>query len=162
MPPKPTMPSVLPASSRPLESAGRGHSPLATAADDAYAPRSRNIAVPITYSATASALAPVAGMTSIPRFLQASTSMLSRPTPSRPTTLSAGAAGEQPRVDLRAVAHDQRIGRGHPGPKLVGAIDEALVVERFVLRGQPRDRGLVHEFADDDAHGATDSSRRAG
>ena len=27
MPPKPTMPSVLPASSRPLDSAGRGHSP---------------------------------------------------------------------------------------------------------------------------------------
>ena len=34
---------------------------------DAYAPRSSSIAVPITYSATASALAPVAGITSMPR-----------------------------------------------------------------------------------------------
>ncbi len=111
MPPKPTMPSVLPASSRPLESAARGHSPLATAADDAYAPRSRNMAVPITYSATASALAPVAGMTSIPRALQASTSMLSRPTPSLPTTLSAGAAASSAASTCVRLRTIERIGR---------------------------------------------------
>ena len=46
--------------------------------------------------------------------------------------------------------------------ELVRAIDEAFVVERFMACGKTRDRGLVHEFGDDDAHGPTDSSRTGG
>ena len=90
--PKPTMPSVLSESSRPWASAARGHSPAPTAAVAPKAGRRSSSAAPITYSATERALAPVAGMTSIRRALQAGRSMLSSPTPSLPTTLSLGAS----------------------------------------------------------------------
>jgi hypothetical protein len=56
----------------------------------------------ITYSATLSALAPVAGMTFMPLASQAGTSMLSSPTPSRPTTLQrVRAASSSPRTCVR-------------------------------------------------------------
>ena len=100
--PKPTRPSMRPPASRPSPSLFRGHMPAPTAAEDRYAPRSSIIAVVTTYSATAIALAPVAGMTRFPRDSQAATSMLSSPTPSRPTTLSKGAAAStSPRTCVR-------------------------------------------------------------
>ena len=105
-----------------------------------YAPRSSSIAVPITYSATASALAPVAGMTAMPRDSHSATSMLSRPTPSRPTTREPRRVGEQVRVHLRAVAHDQRVGLGEPGLELVATVDEVLVVDRLVMPRRARRR----------------------
>src|SRR5665213_2131247 len=92
MPPKPTRPRHLPPISRPSDSFARGHLPAATSVPATYAPRSSSIAVHTTYSATASALAPVAAITSMLRARQAATSMLSSPTPRRPTTASRGAA----------------------------------------------------------------------
>ena len=66
-----------------------------------------------TYSATASALAPVAGMTAMPRAAQASTSMLSRPTPSRPTTRSGrAAASSAPCTWVRLRTINASAGRG--------------------------------------------------
>src|SRR5574343_863722 len=60
------------------------------------------MAVPTTYSATLSALAPVAGSTGRPRARQASTSMLSRPTPRRPTTRQrVSASSSLPRTWVR-------------------------------------------------------------
>src|SRR6185312_14958728 len=93
--PKPTTPSVLPESSRPCDSAARGHWPAATAVLAPKTRRRSTNATPITYSATERALAPVAGMTSIRRAAQADRSMLSSPTPSRPTTLRRGAAASR-------------------------------------------------------------------
>jgi hypothetical protein len=90
--PKPTIPITLPAASRPWERVWRGHVPAPTARVEKYAPRNRMSATATTYSATDSAFAPLAGMTSIPRDSHATTSMLSSPTPSRPTTRSRAAA----------------------------------------------------------------------
>ena len=52
------------------------------------------MAEPITYSATDMAFAPIEGQTSIPRALQASTSMVSSPTPIRATSFRFGAASK--------------------------------------------------------------------
>ena len=153
MPPKPTTPSVLPAISRPLDK--RRARPRArgdVAPSIAYAPRSSIIAVPITYSATASAFAPVAGITSMPRASHAATSMLSSPTPSRPTTLSRGAAASSSAstcVRLRTISAS-----ASPICALqrVAPVDQRRVVERLVTRRQQVDGGRVHELADDDAH----------
>ena len=58
--------------------------------------------LPTTYSATDSAFAPVAGITFMPRASQAGTSMLSRPTPRRPTTRHRfRAASSSPRTWVR-------------------------------------------------------------
>jgi hypothetical protein len=101
MAPKPTRPSVAPSASRPI-SRLRGQPPAATSAEAKQAPR-RSISRPaITYSATLSSLAPVAGSTAMPRASQAATSMLSSPTPSRPTAISRGAASSStPRTWVR-------------------------------------------------------------
>ena len=97
------------------DSEARGHSPAATAAVEEYqAPRRSSIAVAITYSATASALAPVAGITSMPRAAQSAVSMLSRPTPSLPTTDSRGAAARSAASTSVRLRDDQRIGIGEP------------------------------------------------
>ena len=80
----------------------RGHSPAITCGVADHAPRSITSMAVIAHSATATSLAPVAGQTAMPRALQASTSMLSRPTPRRPTTRSFGAASSRaPRTWVR-------------------------------------------------------------
>ncbi|MNS63713.1 hypothetical protein D3C72_968160 [compost metagenome] len=114
--PKPSKPRVLPEISRPLDSASRGHSPAATAAEEAYEPRSSTIAVAITYSATLLAFAPVAGNTCMPCCSQPARSMLSRPTPSRPTTLHRlSDASSSPRtcVRLRTIRASQLAASSH-------------------------------------------------
>ena len=93
--------SCAPARAR-SDSAGRGHLPAATASV-LDAPRNRISAAAITYSATASALAPVAGMTSMPRDLQLKhVDVVRSPTPSRPTT-SIAAPRAKLAVDLSLV-----------------------------------------------------------
>ena len=152
MPPKPTTPSVFPAVSRPLDSAGRGHSPFATAADDAYAPRSRNMAEPITYSATAKRIG-ARGRNDFDPPLAAGIDVDVVEADAEPADdLQRRGGRQQPAIDLRAVAHDERIGARERFPERRGLIDERLVVTRVVLRGEARDRAFVHEFADDDAH----------
>ena len=102
--------------------------PAATSAVEPYAPRNSSIAVPITYSATASAFAPVAGITVRPRDSQVATSMLSRPTPRRPDDLQARRRREQLGVHLRAVADDQRVRVDDPALQHLAPIDELRVV----------------------------------
>ena len=153
MPPKPTMPSVLPAISRPDDSGPRGHFPAATSAVAKYVPRSRTIATPITYSATASALAPVAGMTAMSRAAQAATSMLSSPTPSRPTTRRRGAAASSSTltcVRLRTISASASMSFALSSSR---RSTRSAVVLGGVVRGERGDRRLVHELADHDAHG---------
>jgi hypothetical protein len=60
--------------------------------------------------------------------------------------------GQQLAIDFRAIAHDERIGVFERGRERIGTIDQALVVQGVVLRSEPGDRRVVHEFADDDAH----------
>ena len=76
----------------------------------------------------------------MPRAAQASTSMLSSPTPRRPTTRSLGATCEQARVDRRAVAHDQRVGVARAHAQIVAADRRGLVVADVEARGELRDR----------------------
>ena len=107
----------------------------------------------MTYSATASALAPVAGMTSIWRAAHALMSMLSNPTPRRPTTRSRGATAsrlESTGVRLRTI---NASASAICNAKLVRPVDEVLVVADVEARRQRHDRGVFHELADDDPHG---------
>ena len=87
--PRPTIPSVLPPSSRPTP---RSQRPPVTAAWPAGMARASANIRPTASSATASALAPGAFRTGTPRAVQASRSMLSIPTPCFSTPLSRGAA----------------------------------------------------------------------
>jgi hypothetical protein len=66
---------------------------------------------------------------------------------------------EEVAIDLGPVAHDERIGARELPPERRRLIDERLVVARGVLASKARHRGIVHEFADDDAHPATRASR---
>ena len=137
MAPKPTMPSVLPASSRPRDSAARGHSPAATAAVAPYAPRSSSIAVPITYSATATVLAPVAGnhrdaarraggdVDVVEAHAEApdDPQRAARPRAARASTC----------VRLRTISASASASRAFSS---VAPVDQVPVVERGVLRGE--------------------------
>jgi hypothetical protein len=77
--PMPTMPTRLPASSRP-PSVVCGHSPRRTAASASTVLRSRASVADRHHSATLVVLAPAAFATGIPAAAQASTSMVSKPT----------------------------------------------------------------------------------
>ena len=100
--PSPMTPITLPAASRPCESMWRGQVPASTARVEKNAPRSPPSAAVMTYSATDSAFAPVAGITSIARASQAARSMLSSPEPSRPITFTrAAASSTRPRTCVR-------------------------------------------------------------
>ena len=88
--PNPISPNRLPDISRPIRSV-RGHSPAIMRSIAFHAPRKRTSAAVIVYSATATSFAPVAGQTTTLRDLQASRSILSSPTPKRPTTWRFGA-----------------------------------------------------------------------
>jgi O-antigen biosynthesis protein len=106
MAPKPMRPSVAPSTSRPTRRS-RGQCPAATSSVANQAPRRSSTAPAMTYSATESTLAPVAGMTAMPRARQASRAILSSPTPRRPTTRKASAAASScsfTRVRLRTMS----------------------------------------------------------
>ena len=157
MPPKPTRPSVLPASSRPLRQ--RGARPLARARlrrVAPYAPRSSSIAGAdhvFGHGAAHWRRSPESRRCRAPR--RRRRSMLSSPTPSRPTTLSRGAAASSAAstcVRLRTISASAL---GELDAE-IGAADRPAR-RRSARRSrarQRRDGRVVHEFADDDAHAA--------
>ena len=80
----------------------------------------------MAYSDTDVAFAPRAEHTSMPRFSHSATSMLSRPTPSRPTTFSLGAISSSAFVYRRAVAHDQARQVAHELFQLAALVPQLL------------------------------------
>ena len=147
--PNPTMPSVLPLASRPI-SAVLGHSPASTGPVAWYAPRSIISMAAITYSATATTFAPVAGWTDTPRsgacvevdVVQADAEPAHRDEP--------GSGREQGPVDAGAVAHDQRPGRSGGGRDARGVRVQIGIVVDVEAGAQGIDGTLVHELGDDD------------
>ena len=81
--------------------------------------RAMEIMRPRVSSATATALAPGVFMTTMPRWVAASVSMLSTPTPARPMTRSLGADFEELGVDLDCGADDEGVGVGEFGGEAV-------------------------------------------
>ena len=90
MRPAPISPSVRPRSSAPLKR-DRAHSPLRTEASAAATPRTMERISAIVSSAAETVFPAGALRTAIPLSVAASRSMLSTPTPARPTTRRAGA-----------------------------------------------------------------------
>ena len=102
MRPRPTMPSVLPRNSVPC-SIFFSHLPLCSAAVAFGIWRAIVIIRPSVSSATATALAPGVFITTMPRLVAASASMLSTPTPARPITRSFGACSSSSGVTCTAL-----------------------------------------------------------
>ena len=144
MEPKPMMPRVLPAVSRPrLPSALRGHFPATTSPVEVNAPRSSIMVAVITYSATLSALAPVAGITAMPRASQAWHIDVVQPDTQPPDDAAAAQRGKQCATHLGAVAHDQGVGACRQLLQAGHVVDQVRVVENVVLGLQLRD-GHAH------------------
>ena len=104
----------------------------------------------IAYSETEVALAPRAEHTSMPRRSHSATSMLSRPTPSRPTTLSFGASSSSAlstRVRLRTISPGRLRTSFSRSARLVHSSRSQCTLKSLL---QDLDRGRLQEFGDDD------------
>ena len=111
MRPRPTMPSVLPRSSLPVNFFF-SHFCAFIAASAAGIGRASARMKAIASSATLMLLAPGAFITTMPRAVAASRSTLSTPVPARAMTRRRGAAAMRSARHLRRAAHDERVGVG--------------------------------------------------